>query len=83
MEIALNRDKGLLSVIQHQPFYSSYPMNIQVWASPDGHEQEDGFKVSLQKIPQERMPEGLNSELSTGLVEEYHIKLAQGNWATN
>lgn len=28
VEIALNRDKGLLSVIQHQPFYSSYSMHI-------------------------------------------------------
>lgn len=37
MEIALNRDKGLLSVIQHQPFYSSYSMLIRVCVSPDGH----------------------------------------------
>lgn len=34
VEIALNRDKGLLSVIQHQPFYSSYSMHIWAWASP-------------------------------------------------
>lgn len=36
VEIALNRDKGLLSVIQHQPFYSSYSRHTWVWASPGG-----------------------------------------------
>lgn len=28
VEIALNRDKDLLRIIQHQPFYSSYSMHI-------------------------------------------------------
>lgn len=30
VEIALNRDKDLLSVTQHQPFYSSYSRHIWV-----------------------------------------------------
>lgn len=36
VEIALNRDKDLLSVTQHQPFYSSYSRHIWVQASPGG-----------------------------------------------
>lgn len=29
------------------------------------------------------MPEGLNSQRSTGLAEDYDIKISVGNWATN
>jgi len=47
VEIALSRDKGLFSVIQHQPFYSSYSMLIRVCASPDGGRTRKRFSKSL------------------------------------
>lgn len=44
VEIALNRDKGLLSVIQHQPFYSSCSMHIMIMGQPWWIQPARGFQ---------------------------------------
>lgn len=49
--IALHRDKGLLSVIQHQPFYSSYSVHVALQASPDGQNMKVVSELLCRRHP--------------------------------